>query len=891
MDWYELLPKILNMSLTASVIIVTVLILRVLLRRAPRIYSYMLWTVVLFRLLCPIAINTPLSVLGLFDTPIVETTDSVSQVAYIPNNIVHTENPEVTLPVPVLDNAVNNVLPQGAEQLVADPLEAPVSIATYIWLAGIVAMIGVSMISYVKLRKSLVGAVRVRGNIYVADYITTPFVLGIFRPRIYLLSSLSEQEQEYILKHEQYHIRRGDHIFKLLAYVALCIHWFNPLVWLAFLLFSKDMEMSCDEAVVKKLGEDVRADYSASLLNLATDNAIMFGMPLAFGEVDTKGRIKNLAAWKKPTFWVTIGAILICIVGIVICISNPKEENLYAPEPFGHSYRVAEIMNDASHYAFAYTLETAPRYQFTSDYTMLMSGDVLDDKGTTEWVQQSGKIEEVKITTENFDNYFDMSGFTISNDSWSKFRNTINKAWRIDVENNVFYYFLQTKDGSVYLTYGYDADNSTEVLEEGSYIRWLFRLERTDILSCNAISEDCNAYIEPTYYLNSDEVKYDELYPNPINHSGKLVFTVDGGTDTNVLAVNEEYHKYTSDGVIVEKETYELERNAQGKFELEVAVRGDHRDEAIYFIYVYGKSGFYAMKIDFQTSESALAIEVPGTMEIDNMVDKTDSLDTAILNAIIEHTASDYPDGAYHCASFVEFHSEELCGVPIADGNISKELIMVYGMALEQSFSYSEGKLNQVGGSHMPVVITFEVADNTYTVTDFWVPRDGSYYVSDIRDKFPDEIEEDALDTQKYVVAQIQECYSRAVQYYQVDTEAVIEELFDKMEASPATASNPADYIDAHSLEYRELMYYGQYSLNYIFHKFMEGEQKGLRGQLMKILLDDLAPEAKLRLYAETGQEYFDEWAKGAVEVLEQHDMEWIKENQPAMWIYLQMVE
>ena len=122
----------------------------------------------MFRLLCPITINTPLSVLGLFDPPIVETTDSVSQVAYIPNNIVHTENPEVTLPVPVLDNAINNALPQGAEQLVADPLEAPVSIATYIWLAGIVAMIGVSMISYVKLRKSLVGAVRVRGNIYVA---------------------------------------------------------------------------------------------------------------------------------------------------------------------------------------------------------------------------------------------------------------------------------------------------------------------------------------------------------------------------------------------------------------------------------------------------------------------------------------------------------------------------------------------------------------------------------------------------------------------------------------------------------------------------------------------------------------------------------------------------
>lgn len=129
------------------------------------------------------------------------------------------------------------------------------------------------------------------------------------------------------------------------------------------------------------------------------------------------------------------------------------------------------------------------------------------------------------------------------------------------------------------------------------------------------------------------------------------------------------------------------------------------------------------MKIDFQTSEGAVEIDRSETPEVENIVDKTDSLDTAILNAIVEHTASDYPVGAYHCASFVELHREELCGVSIAGGNVSKELITVYGMALEQSFSYSEGKLNQVGGSHMPVVITFEVADNTYTVTDFGFPE------------------------------------------------------------------------------------------------------------------------------------------------------------------------
>ena len=140
-------------------------------------------------------------------------------------------------------------------------------------------------------------------------------------------------------------------------------------------------------------------------------------------------------------------------------------------------------------------------------------------------------------------------------------------------------------------------------------------------------------------------------------------------------------------------------------------------------------------------------------------------------------------------------------------------------------------------------------------------------------------------------MSQIQECFRRAVQYYQIDTEAVIDELFDTIESSPATSSHPADYNDAHSLEYRELTYYGQYRISYIINKLMEGEQTELRGQLMKILLDDLAPEAKLRLYAESGLEYFDEWAMGAVQVLEQHDMDWIYENQPAMWIYLQMVE
>lgn len=317
-------PMILNMSITASVIILFVLLARLALKKAPKIFSYALWAVVLFRLLCPVSITTDFSLLGLFDTPAVENTQHTTAVEYIPYDVVHAPDLEVQLPVPpIVNEAVNHALPQEHAALGADPLEGEFAIGSFIWLLGIGAMAVYSMFSYILLRRKLVGAVLLRDNIYLADGIDSPFVMGLIRPKIYLPSALSEQEQGYIILHEQHHIRRGDHLAKALAFIALCIHWFNPLVWVAFILSSKDMEMSCDEAVVKKLGEDIRADYSASLLSLATGRHIIAGTPLAFGEGDTKSRIKNILNWKKPKTWIIFFAIIACTVVIVFCASNP----------------------------------------------------------------------------------------------------------------------------------------------------------------------------------------------------------------------------------------------------------------------------------------------------------------------------------------------------------------------------------------------------------------------------------------------------------------------------------------------------------------------------------------------------------------------------------------
>lgn len=320
---YELLPVILNMTLTGSVVIVFVLLARLALRRAPRVCSYALWLVVLFRLLCPVSVTANISLMGLLDTPVTEVTAHTSAAAYVPSDVVHSPEPTVTLPVPGVGETVTEALPKGEEQTVADPLEAPMAIATIIWMAGVATMVICGVVSLLRLRRRLVGAVMLEKGVYLADHISTPFVLGLVRPKIYLPSALPEGERGYILLHERHHIRRLDHAVKLLAFLALCVHWFNPLVWLMFVLLGRDMEMSCDEAVMRKLGETVRADYSASLLRLATGRKIIAGAPLAFGEGDTRDRVVNVLKWKRPRLWAVLAGAAACAAVIVACAVNP----------------------------------------------------------------------------------------------------------------------------------------------------------------------------------------------------------------------------------------------------------------------------------------------------------------------------------------------------------------------------------------------------------------------------------------------------------------------------------------------------------------------------------------------------------------------------------------
>ena len=318
--------SILDLTKVSSLVILAVIAARLLLKRAPKVVSYALWAVVLLRLLVPMEIQSPVSLLpelkpttqsyALEDEPISAVNAGVAAyqaVGDVLNGGIGTQH----VPTDRVDEAGN------VEYVVTDFDDVWILFGSYVWAAGVTGLAVYSLFGIFKLKRKLREAIRLEEGVYLAEGIESPFVMGMLRPKIYLPQGLTDGERSYILAHERYHIRRCDPLWKALGFAALCIHWFNPLVWLAFSLACRDMEMSCDEAVLKTMGGSIRSDYAASLLKIATGRKAIVGGPLAFGEGDPKGRIKNLARWKKPVIWLSILAVIVCIVLAVCLLTNP----------------------------------------------------------------------------------------------------------------------------------------------------------------------------------------------------------------------------------------------------------------------------------------------------------------------------------------------------------------------------------------------------------------------------------------------------------------------------------------------------------------------------------------------------------------------------------------
>ena len=307
--------KIVNLSISASWLILAVLVLRVVLKKAPKWVMPLLWGVVALRLVCPFSIESALSLI-----PSAET---------IPSEIVTETREPVLYEQATLDIVTNPTLPPAAEVPVGvsrQQAQVDFNIYSVLWLAGMAVLLVHALVSAGKLKRKLATAILLRDHIYESEFVDSPFVFGVVKPNIYLPMHMDEGTAAYVIAHERAHLARRDHWWKVLGYLVLALHWFNPLVWVAYILFCRDIELACDEKVVKGLDGTARADYSQALLSCAAPKRAVAACPLAFGEGNIKTRVKSALHYKKPAFWVAAAAVLAVVIVAVCFLTNPKSD-------------------------------------------------------------------------------------------------------------------------------------------------------------------------------------------------------------------------------------------------------------------------------------------------------------------------------------------------------------------------------------------------------------------------------------------------------------------------------------------------------------------------------------------------------------------------------------
>ena len=334
--------KVLNMSITAGWFILAVLCIRLLFRKIPKWMNCLLWGVVAIRLICPFSIESPFSILS--------STEPIKSSAVVEGE-VRNDIPSIDSRLTIVQNTINPMLTETFAYNESDsvaPLQVVTFAASLVWCCGMVLLIICAMGSVVKLHKLVNEAVCVRENIYICDAVKSPFILGIFRPRIYFSSALREREMDYILAHESAHLKRKDHWWKALGYLLLCIHWFNPLCWVAYSLLCKDIELACDEKVAKDMTFHEKKEYAKVLLSCAGQRSLVMVCPLAFGEVGVKERVKSVLNYKKPTVWIMMATAAVFVILAVCFLTNPTKGDVELQNPIDENKDVYESVNSPS---------------------------------------------------------------------------------------------------------------------------------------------------------------------------------------------------------------------------------------------------------------------------------------------------------------------------------------------------------------------------------------------------------------------------------------------------------------------------------------------------------------------------------------------------------------
>lgn len=506
--------KCLNMGIAAGWVVLAVLLLRLLFRNASKRIRCALWALVGIRLVCPLSFESVLSLI-----PSAET---------VPREILLSREPAIESGIEALDRAVNPVI---AGSLVPDvgasvnPMQIVVFLASGLWAAGVAAMLLYAVISCLKLRHSVRASIKTEGNLWICDDLKSPFIFGILSPRIYLPSDLGGEQLACVIAHEKAHLARRDHWWKPLGFALLSVYWYQPLCWIAYILLNRDIELACDERVVREMGDAQKRQYAEALLKCSASRRMVSACPLAFGEVGVKERIKGVLYGKKPGLWMTAAAVAGCMAAAVCFLTDPvtagSGEGIY-----GARYSVAEILYDFPMMDFAYTAETAPEYVFTADACLMQQGrsGLMGDNAAWNMV---GVFHEADDRKDEILAFLREAPMLPGDAAVQGLLDETERIWYVDTadEGGWFYLVMQTGRQEVLLATCYGTPGE-------AHVRWIWRLERQDgqgdtaylAALLNSMNPGANAWIFAFYESEEMPDKLLAGFLDERQHMGCAVF-------------------------------------------------------------------------------------------------------------------------------------------------------------------------------------------------------------------------------------------------------------------------------------------------------------------------------------------------------------------------------
>lgn len=747
--------------------------------RAPRWIALVLWGMVGLRFVCPVSVSSAFSFLNLdgVSGSIEKWLDFESSYtgdfqAAPEGTLEYVRAVEAGSPVETTEYGVRVAFYQEEAGTVLPPQtvrETKLAKVAVIWLCGVGVLWIWGMVSYTRLKYRLRFAVKVADGIYEADTVNSPCVMGILSPKIYLTLGLTKKQQEHIIIHERMHIRYGDMYWKLLSYLVFSIHWFNPVMWLFYRLVQLELEKACDERVVRKLGAEQKEDYGESLLALSRRRDWKFPAPIAFSENHTKKRIGIILKYKKPLAVVSVLCILMGAVLVSVILTEAPVERTIG----GSVYQVEEILYDNPLYNFAFTPDNAPEFGITSDYQLF-----IQEMGQEESVEAGGLRE----SKDNLKWLEEIGAGDIRKD--------IRYVWESVPEgnNNARYQVLQDKSGKVYLAWKNEED----------VIRFLFLLE--PVKEGGVDWEDARSAVEQKLAeqgisgevnLNCyNEVGYQVLmgYDLKSGENGFAVFAYQEATGE--FGLSELYGPFAGSPDAMGMSVHQVKlQDLQGETVYDVVLlKNAESVKCIRREYVGAEGeGSIAETGSNLVSLGNMAV-IPQQPEMaGNYPVKWTCLDAASRVVMSKGMAADgnMPEGVMETAvsrAILNFNATETGIPPVVSGSVEAHTILgteesggkvtAYVMALYERMEMKNGKVWDAEGSHMPVAITFTVSeDGSYECEEYWIPQDGSYYMTSIQEKFPEELWEDALDTQKFIEEHKRSCYEQIVKRWNLDEE------------------------------------------------------------------------------------------------------------------------